>query len=58
MDLTQVVLGLALLAVGAVAFASPAFLESNVQVSLFAFATLAIGGGAFLVGTVRNGRLE
>ena len=58
MDFTQVVLGLVLLVVGAVTFASPAFLESTVQISLFALATLAVGGGAFLVGTVRDGHLE
>ncbi|WIV68108.1 hypothetical protein [Natrialbaceae archaeon AArc-T1-2] len=58
MDLTQVGLGLVLVAVGAVTFASPTVLDSTLHVSILALATLVVAGGAFLVGTVRDGAID
>ena len=54
MDLTQVVLGCALLAVGAVTFATPSMVNSTRFLSALALATVALAGGALLVGTVRQ----
>ncbi|WP_254767192.1 hypothetical protein [Salinilacihabitans rarus] len=54
MDVTQVSLGLALVAVGAVTFVSPSVLDSTLSVSLFALAAVAVAGAALFVGVARN----
>ncbi len=58
MDSKQVALGLGLLGVGALTFVTPTMVDSSRLVSLFAITTVAIAGSAFLVGTVREGRLD
>ena len=53
MDITQVVLGIVLIAGGVVTFVSPTLLDSTLLVSVLALTTV-VASGAFLRSVARN----
>jgi hypothetical protein len=58
MDLTQVVLGAALLAVSSLTFAGPPLLESSGAVYALVAAALVLGTGAWLASVARDSKLS
>jgi hypothetical protein len=57
MDFTQVVLGLALLAVSSLTFAGPSALESHVLVYALTGSALIVGAGALCADLARDARV-
>ncbi|MDG5817630.1 MULTISPECIES: hypothetical protein [unclassified Natronococcus] len=57
MDFTQIVLGLALLAVSSLTFAGPSALESHVLVYALTGSALVIGAGALCADLARDARV-
>jgi hypothetical protein len=58
MDLTQVVLGVALLAVSSLTFAGSSLIESHGLVYALVGSALVLGTGAWLVSVARDAQLQ